>query len=342
MGEVVTIGLDIAKSVFKVHGVGAAGEVLIRRRLTRARMLPFFAKLRRCLVGIEACNNSHYWARELTALGHNVKLMPAQYVKPYVKRGKNDAADAEAICEAVTRPTMRFVAVKSPEQQSLMMLHRVRLMLNRQRTQISNAIRAHISEFGVVAPVGRLGVERLLEVVGDAGDDRVPEDGRLCLQMLAAQLEVVKQQILENDRRVLASARRTELGRRLMEIPGVGPLLASAFVASVADPTVFKTGRDLAAWIGLVPKQNSSGGKERLGSITRAGNRYLRQMLVVGAMAVIRYAERHGTKRPWLVQLLARRPAKVAAVALANKNARMVWALMTSGERYREPMPIAA
>ena len=340
MEKVATIGLDIAKSVFQVHGVGADGEVVIRRQLTRARMLPFFAKLPRCLVGIEACNNSHYWARELTALGHDVKLMPAQYVKPYVKRGKNDAADAEAICEAVTRPTMRFVAVKSPEQQSLMMLHRVRLMLNRQRTQISNAIRAHISEFGVVAPVGRLGVERLLEVVADASDDRVPEDARLCLQMLAAQLEVVKQQILENDRRVLASARRTELGRRLMDIPGVGPLLASAFVASVADPTMFRTGRDLAAWIGLVPKQNSSGGKDRLGSITRAGNRYLRQMLVVGAMAVIRYAQRHGTRRPWLVQLLARRPTKVAAVALANKNARMVWALMTSGERYREPMPM--
>ena len=305
-------------------------------------MLPFFAKLPRCLVGIEAWNNSHYWARELTALGHDVKLMPAQYVKPYVKRGKNDAADAEAICEAVTRPTMRFVAVKSPDQQSLMMLHRVRLMLNRQRTQISNTIRAHISEFGVVAPVGPLGVERLLEVVADAGDDRVPEDARMCLQMLAAQLEVVKRQILENDRRVLASARRTEIGRRLMDIPGVGPLLASAFIASVADPTAFRTGRDLAAWIGLVPKQNSSGGKDRLGSITRAGNRYLRQMLVVGAMAVIRYAQRHGTKRPWLVQLLARRPAKVAAVALANKNARMVWALMTSGERYREPMPMAA
>ena len=223
-----------------------------------------------------------------------------------------------------------------------MMLHRVRLMLNRQRTQISNAIRAHISEFGVVAPVGRLGVDRLLDVVADASDDRVPEDARVCLQMLAAQLEVVKQQILENDRRVLASARRTELGRRLMDIPGVGPLLASAFVASVADPTMFRTGRDLAAWIGLVPKQNSSGGKDRLGNITRAGNRYLRQMLVVGAMAVIRYAQRHGTKRPWLVQLLARRPTKVAAVALANKNARMVWALMISGERYREPMPMAA
>jgi transposase len=342
MEEVVTIGLDIAKSVFQVHGVNSKGDAVLRRQLKRARMLPFFAKLPPCLIGIEACNNSHYWARELAALGHDVKLMPAQYVKPYVKRQKNDAADADAICEAVTRPTMRFVAVKSSEQQSLMMLHWVRLMLNRQRTQISNAIRAYISEFGVVAPVGRLGVERLLEVVEDEDDDHIPEDARICLKMLAAQLAVVKQQVLENDRRVLASARRTELGRRLMEIPGVGPLLASAFVASVADPTVFKTGRDLAAWIGLVPKQNSSGGKDRLGSITRAGNRYLRQMLVVGAMAVIRYAERHGTSRPWLVQLLARRPAKVAAVALANKNARMVWALMTSGERYREPQAIAA
>ena len=310
---------------------------MVRRRLTRSRMLPFFAKLPPCLVGIEACNNSHYWARELMALGHDVKLMPAQYVKPYVKRGKNDAADAEAICEAVTRPTMRFVAVKGPEQQSMMMLHRVRLMLNRQRTQLSNAIRAHLSEFGIVASVGRNGVDQLLKIVADPKDDRIPEDARLCLRMLVAQLTVVKQQILENDRSVLASARRTDVGRRLMDIPGIGPLLASAFVATVADPAMFRTGRDLAAWIGLVPKQNSSGGKERLGGISRAGNRYLRQMLVVGAMAVIRFAQRHGTKRPWLLQLLARRPAKVAAVALANKNARMVWALMKSGERYREP-----
>ena len=337
MGEVTTIGLDIAKSVFQVHGIDAAGEVIVRRRLSRARMVPFFAKLPRCVVGIEACNTSHHWARELIALGHDVRLMPAQYVKPYVKRGKNDAADAEAICEAVTRPTMRFVAVKTPEQQSVMMLHRVRLMLSRQRTQLTNAMRAHMSEFGVVAPVGRMGVERLLEVVADQDDQRIPSDARVCLEMLGAQLVVVKEQLLENDRRIRASARETEVGRRLMEIPGVGPLLASAFVASVADPTMFRTGRDLAAWIGLVPKQNSSGGKERLGSISRAGNRYLRQMLVVGAMAVIRHAERHGTKRAWLLQLLARRATKVAAVALANKTARMVWALMTSGERYREP-----
>lgn len=337
MEMITTVGLDIAKSVFQVHGVDPAGEVVVRRRLSRGRVLAFFEKLPRCLVRIEACNTSHYWARELIALGHDVRLMPAQYVKPYVKRGKNDAADAEAICEAVTRPTMRFVAVKTPEQQSVMMLHRVRLMRNRQRTQLSNAMRAHLSEFGIVAPVGRLGLERLLTIIADREDVRVPDDARVCLEMLMTQLVVVKEQILENDRRIRESARETEVGRRLMEIPGVGPLLASAFVASVADPTIFRTGRDLAAWIGLVPRQNSSGGKERLGGISRAGNRYLRQMLVVGAMAVIRHAERHGTKRAWLIQLLARRSTKVAAVALANKTARMVWALMTSGERYREP-----
>src|SRR5215471_10143455 len=292
---VATIGLDIAKSVFQVHGVDSAGQVVVRQRLTRRRVLAFFEKLAPCLIGIESCSSSHYWARELIARGHEVRLMPAQYVKPYVKRGKNDAADAEAICEAVMRPTMRFVPVKTPEQQSVMMLHRVRLMLNRQRTQLSNAIRAHLSEFGIVAPIGRRGIDQLLALVADEEDTRVPADAR---QMLAAQLAVVKEQILENDRRVRASARETELGRRLMEVPGVGPLLASALVATVADPTAFKTGRDLAAWIGLVPKQNSSGGKERLGSISKAGIRYLRQMLVVGAMAVIRYAERHGTRRP--------------------------------------------
>jgi transposase len=342
MGTITTIGLDIAKSVFQVHGIDPAGEVIVRRPLSRARVLSFFEKLPPCLIGIEACNTSHYWARELIARGHDVRLMPAQYVKPHVKRGKNDSADAEAICEAVTRPTMRFVAVKTPEQQSVMMLHRVRLMLNRQRTQLSNAMRAHMSEFGVVAPVGRMGLERLLAIVTDRDDLRIPADARVCLEMLAAQLAVVKEQILENDRRIRATARETEIGRRLMDIPGVGPLLASAFVASVADPGVFRTGRDLAAWIGLVPKQNSSGGKERLGGISRAGNSYLRQMLVVGAMAVIRHAQRHGTKRAWLLQLLARRATKVAAVALANKTARMVWALMTSGERYREPTVVQA
>ena len=337
MTSVVTIGLDIAKSVFHVHGVDASGQAVVRQRLTRRRVLAFFEKLPPCLAGIEACSSSHYWARELAARGHAVRLMPAQYVKAYVKRGKNDAADAEAICEAVTRPTMRFVPVKTPEQQSVMLLHRVRLMLNRQRTQLSNAIRAHLSGSGIVAPAGRRGLDQLLAIVLDEKDRRVPADARLCLKMLAAQLIVVKQQILENDRRVRASARSTDTGRRLMEIPGVGPLLASASVAAIADPAAFKTGRGLAAWTGLVPKQNSSGGKERLGGISKAGNRYLRQLLVVGAMAVIRYAGRHGTRRPWLVQLMQRRIKKVAAVALANKMARIVWALMTSGERYREP-----
>jgi transposase len=237
----------------------------------------------------------------------------------------------------VTRPTMRFVGIKSPEQQSAMMLHRVRLILNRQRTQLSNALRAHLAEFGIVAPIGRNGIDQLVGVIADTADERVPTDARLCLAMLVAQLEIVKQQILENDRRIMASARETELGRRLMEIPGVGPLLASAIVATVPNPAIFRSGRNLAAWIGLVPRQNSSGGKERLGNITKAGHRYLRQMLIVGAMAVVRFAERNGTKRPWLVQLLARRKAKVAAVALANKNACMIWAMMASGERYREP-----
>ena len=338
MGHVATIGLDIAKSVFQVHGVDAEGGVVIRQKLTRARLLKFFEKLGPCLVGIEACGTAHHWARELIGLGHDVRLMPPSYVKPYVKRQKNDMADAEAICEAVTRPTMRFVPVKSPEQQSVMVLHRTRSILIRQRIQISNAIRSHMAEFGMAAAVGRQGLHSLIEVVHDAADERVPVEARGCLAMLAAQLQLVNEQVLETDRLIRTNARSTEVGRRLMEIPGVGPLLASALVGTIADPRAFKTGRNLAAWIGLVPKQNSSGGKERLGGITKQGDRYLRQMLVVGALAVVRYAVRNGTRRPWLVQLLARRTPKVAAVALANKTARMVWAIMTSGERYREPL----
>jgi transposase len=337
MDQVVTIGLDIAKSVFQVHGVDAKGGVVIRQRLTRSRMLAFFAKKAPCLIGIEACGSAHHWARELSRLGHEVRLIPPSYVKPYVKRQKNDMADAEAICEAVTRPSMRFVPVKSPEQQSIMVLHRTRSILVRQRTQLSNAIRGHMSEFGVVAPIGRNGLQALKEIVA-AGDIRVPEEARACLLMLFDQLGLISEQVLESDRRIIVSARSTEVGRRLMEIPGVGPLLASALVSTIADPRAFKSGRNLAAWIGLVPRQNSSGGKERLGGITKQGDRYLRQLLVVGAIAVIRYAVRNGARRPWLVQLLARRTPKVAAVALANKNARMVWALMTSGERYREPL----
>ena len=338
METAVTIGLDLAKSVFQVHGVNAAGEVVIQRRLARAKVLQFFAKLPACLVGVEACGAAHYWGRELRRLGHDVRLMPPSYVKPYVKRQKNDAADAEAICEAVTRPSMRFVAIKSVEQQSVLVLHRVRQTLMRQRTQLSNAIRGHMAEYGLVAPVGRNGLARLIAIIVNPEDDRVPALARVSLALMVSQLDLVNAHVLENDRCVRTSARETEVGRRLMEIPGVGPVLASAIVAAVPDPKAFKRGRNLAAWIGLVPRQNSSGGKERLGGITKQGDRYLRQLLVVGALAVIRYAQRHGTKRPWLVKLLARRTPKIAAVALANKMARMIWAMMVSGEHYREPL----
>jgi transposase len=338
----VTIGLDLGKSVFQVHGVDAGGAVVIQRRLTRSKLLAFFAKQPACLVGMEACAAAHHWGRELRKLGHTVRLMPPRYVKPYVRRQKNDAADAEAICEAVARPTMRFVEIKSCEQQGTLVLHRVRLMLIRQRTQLSNAIRGHMAEYGLVAPVGRNGLQRLITILDTLDDDRVPAVARTSLALLVCQLGLVNDQVLENDRRVRASARSTEVGVRLMEVPGVGPVLASAIVAAVPDPAAFKTGRDLAAWIGLVPRQNSSGGKERLGGITKQGDRYLRQLLVVGALAVIRYAQRHGTKRPWLVKLLARRSPKIAAVALANKMARMIWAMMMTGERYREPKVSAA
>jgi transposase len=290
---------------------------------------------------MEACAAAHHWARELQKLGHRVKLMPPRYVKPYVKRQKNDAADAEAICEAVTRPNMRFVEIKSCEQQGVLVLHRVRLMLMRQRIALSNAIRGHMAEYGLVAPVGRHGLQRLMAIIADQGDDRLPAMARASLIVLGSQLQLVNEQVLENDRRVKATARSTELGRRLMEVPGVGPLLASAMIASVPDPKAFRSGRDLAAWIGLVPRQNSSGGKEKLGGTTKQGDRYLRQLLVVGALSVIRYAQQHGTKRPWLVSLLARRSPKIAAVALANKMARMIWAMMMTGERYREPVPAA-
>jgi len=338
MNEVITIGVDLAKNVFQIHGIDGLGAVIIGRQLRRSQMLPFFKKQPPCLVGMEACATAHHWARQLVALGHAVKLMPPKYVKPYVKRNKNDMADAEAICEAVTRPTMRFVEIKTRDQQSVLMLHRTRQLFVRQRTTLINALRAHLAEFGIVAGVGRNGLERLLKVIEDGEDDRVPAAARDRLLALRDQLEMVKGQVLDADRHILAWHRSSEVSQRLDDIPGVGPLIATALVASVPDPHVFKSGRDLAAWIGLVPKQNSTGGKDRLGHISKAGNRYLRMLLVVGALSVIRRAKQVGyTRRPWLTKLLQRRSTKIAAIALANKIARTAWAMMAHGTFYQEP-----
>jgi transposase len=300
-----TIGLDLAKNVFQAHGVDASGRTVVAKSLRRRQVIPFFKRLSPCLVGIEACATSHYWARELGAFGHEVRIMPANYVKPYVKRNKNDAADAEAICEAVTRPTMRFVAVKTAEQQSLMMLHRTRSLLIRQRTMLVNAMRAHLAEFGIVAAVGLRGLKSLLVVVSDPKDERLPTVARSCLVSLMTALTSLEQEIATGERRIHAWHRSSEASRRLESIPGIGPIIATALVASVTDPGVFKSGRDLAAWIGLVPKQNSTGGKERLGRISKQGDQYLRWLMVAGAMA--------------------------------NKNARMAWALLARGEAYRRP-----
>jgi transposase len=344
MGEVTTIGLDIAKSVFQVHGVDVDGAVVIRKRVTRAKMLDFFAVLPPCLIGIEACPSAHHWGRQLQALGHTVRLMPPSYVKAYLKRSKNDANDAAAICEAVTRPSMRFVPIKSEQQQSGLMLHRSRQLLVRQRTMLSNAIRGHMAELGIISAKGRNGTAELLKIIANAADDRVTVVARFCLDALARQYAALAAEIGAIEKRIHAWHRSCEGSRRLEEIPGVGPIIATALVAEVGDWKAFSSGRNLAAWIGLVPKQHSTGGKERLGGISKQGNRYLRWLLVAGAMAVIRYARQHGTKRLWLARLMERRPVKVAAVALANKIARMAWAMMVRGEGFREPAirPVAA
>ena len=343
MGEVSTIGLDIAKSVFQVHGVDVEGGVVIRKRISRVKVLEFFAALAPCLVGIEACPSAHHWSRKLQALDHTVKLPPS-YVKAYLKRSKNDANDAAAICEAVTRPSMRFVPIKSEQQQSGLMLHRSRQLLVRQRTMLSNAIRGHMAELGIISAKGRKGTAELIKIIGNADDDRVPAAARFSLDVLARQYEAIAAEIGAIEKHIHAWHRSCEDSRRLEEIPGIGPIVATALVAEVGDWTAFSSGRNLAAWIGLVPRQHSTGGKDRLGGISKQGNRYSRWLLIAGAMAVIRYARQHGTKRLWLVRLMERRPPKVAAVALANKIARMAWAIMVRGERFEEAklLPAAA
>ena len=337
MGEVSTIGVDIAKSVFQVHGVDADGTVVIRRRVGRTKVLEFFAKLPPCLVGMEACATAHHWAREFKKLGHATRLMPPTYVKAYVKRGKNDAADAAAICEAVTRPSMRFVPNKSVKQQSALMLHRTRDLLIRQRTQLINALRAHLAELGLVAAKGREGLQQLVTAVAERSDEQLPNDARFACQSIVMQLHAAQTQINGLDQRIVQAHRANADSKRLETIPGFGVILSTAVVATMTDPKAFKTGREFAAWIGLVPRQNSTGGKERLGSISKQGDRYLRRLFVVGAISIIRLARMQPDKYPWVIDLLGRRPAKVAAVALANKMARIAWAVLVKGESYRTP-----
>lgn len=332
-----TIGLDLAKNVFQVHGVDVDGAVVLKRRLRRGEVETFFRRLPVSLIGMEACASAHYWARTLAALGHEVRLIPASYVKPYVRRNKTDAADAAAICEAVSRPHMRFVAVKSADQQAALMLHRTRDLLIRQRTMLINALRAHLAEFGIVTAQGRRHIETLIEIVRDAEDERLPTLARPALEAQIAQYQHVQTQIDEVEAAILAWHKDNALSQRLATVPGIGPITASALAATIPEVGMFRSGRDLAAWLGLTPHQNASGEKRSSAGVSKRGDRYLRRLLVVGAMSVIRCnAKADADGATWLSRLLARRPKKVAALALANKMARIVWALMARGERYQK------
>lgn len=339
--DITTLGIDIAKSVFQFHGVDADGAVIVQKKLRRGAVLNFLEKVGPCLIGMEACATSHHWAREITALGHEVRLIPPAYVKPYVKRQKNDAADAEAICEAVTRPNMRFVPVKSTEQQGVLVLHRARDLLIRQRTMILNATRAHFAEFGIIAAQGPRQVMGLIARLRDEGDASLPEIARSALLALGTHLEALDGEIHALERQLMVWHRADATSQRLETIPGVGLITATALAASVPDPSVFKSGRQFAAFLGLVPRQNSSGGKDRLGRISKMGDRYLRKLLVVGATSVIRRAGSNPTKTgAWVRSLMERKPARVVTVAMANKTARIAWAVLTRGEVYRAS-PIA-
>lgn len=337
MGDVTTIGLDIAKTSFQAHGADASGAVVFRKKLSRGRLLAFFAAQPPCCVVMETCSGAHHWGRELARLGHTIRLIPPAYVKPFVKRQKNDEADAEAICEAAQRPTMRFVAVKSAEQQALGVVFRVRDLLVRQRTQIINAIRGHVAEYGKVAPKGVVYVERLVSEIEDP-ESELPQAARASLKVLAEMLAKLADQIGVLDREIANRVKEDPIARRLMTIPGVGPITAAALLALAPAPQTFRRGRDFSAWLGLTPLQKSTGGKQKLGQITRMGERTLRRLLVIGASAVIKQALLKGAPPgSWLAQMLARKPRMLVAVALANKTGRIVWALLAQGGTYRAP-----
>ena len=340
MKEITTIGLDLAKNVFQVHGVDESGRVVVRKQLRRAQVLGFFAGLPRCVVGLEACATAHYWARELIALGHDVRLIPPSYVKAFVKRNKNDAADAEAICEAVMRPTMRFVPVKTADQQATVMLHRARELLVRQRTMLVNALRGHLAEFGVIAAKGLHKVEGLIEIVKHGGDDRVPDAARQVLSVIAKLIGDVGKKIAALEARILAWHKSHAVCRRLATIPGIGPMTATAIAAAVPDPSAFRNGREFAAWLGLAPRQSSTGGKARLGGISKQGDGYLRRLLINGAHTAL-YWSKAAKADPWIISLRARKHPLVATVALANKTARIAWAVMSKEETYRQRAVVA-
>jgi transposase len=341
MKEISTIGLDLAKTVFQVHGVDDEGIVVEKKQVKRQAMLDYFAKLKPCLIGMEACATAHYWGRKLSSLGHEVKLIPPSYVKPYVRRGKNDAVDAAAICEAVTRPHMRFVAIKTEDQQAMLMLHKTRDLLIRERVRLSNALRGHLAEFGFVFPKGEAGVREAISCVNKPEASLLPL-AQKALQRLAAQYVNMKKDIASLEKEIIAWHKASEDSLRVATIPGIGALGASALVATIGDATQFKSGRELAAWTGLTPKQNSSGGKERFGSISRQGNAYLRRLLVLGATGQVRGGRREKTPGGmWFQTLLGRKPPRVAITALANKMARVVWAVMVKQQDYK-PVPTVA
>ncbi len=330
------VGLDLAKHVFQVHAVDPAGKVTIRKKLRRSEVLEFFKGLPPSLVGTEACGTAHHWGRELTALGHDVRLMPAGYVKPYVKRGKNDAVDAEAICEAVTRPTMRFVEIKGAEQRSGLMLHRTRELLVRQRTALINSLRGQLAEFGLIAPKGVWSIPDLHALAQGATPAVLPDAVRSCVELIMGQIDDLQTRVQTIEKAIRVKHRASEVSLRLQTIPGIGVITASAITATIGDIKAFKSGRHLAAWIGLVPRQSGSGGKVHLGKISKKGDAYLRKLLVLGATAVIRYCRNKPELAGWINALLQRRPPRVVTIAVANKMARIAWAVMSRGETFRQ------